>query len=442
MWRWILTGGMLPPLLLLCSVFFTVYLKGYPFRSPRRMLTALRGRKEGGVSSFRALTQALAGTLGVGNIVGVANAIAVGGAGAIFWMWVSAFAAMILKYAEILLGVAHRRMGERVFFGGAVYYLRDCLRSRSHSVLAFLLPTIFALLTLTDALSMGCMIQSNAVAMAIWEVAPVPSWVVGIALVCLTLPFLCRSGSEISALTEWLVPLMTLGYTVLSAAVLFLRADALGEAFGSIFRDAFNTSSMAGGVLGFLTCRALRVGTMRGLLSNEAGCGTSPTAHASAAARSASAQGVWGILEVFVDTILLCTATALVILVSPTGGNVMGNSMALTLNAFGAVLGDGAVCFLSLAVFCFGYATLLCWGGYGLEALRFLHVGKVGRAGFLLLFAGCTVWGCVGANAFVWDVADFTIAMMTAINLCALFWERDRIRRETLAWCRGESCSM
>lgn len=435
MLKWLLTGGLIPPLLLLVGLFFLFYLKGYPWRAPRRMLSAFAGEKKGKrTSPFRAMMLALAGTLGVGNIVGVANALAIGGAGAVFWMWISALFAMILKYAEILLAVSHRQTdGQGRHFGGAVYYIRDCFLSRRRARLAVIVPIVFAILMVVDALSMGCVIQVRAVGETLEEVVGIPTVYSGVLLVMLTLPLLARGTKGISALTEYLVPIMTAGYIILSVAVLILRRDALGQALLSIWQDAFAPESAVGGVSGFLLSRALRVGTMRGLLSNEGGCGTAPTAHAEADAKSPAHQGVWGIFEVFVDTILLCTATALVILVSSvetSSGGVM-----MTVTAYSSVLGGFAGWFFSAAVFCFGYATLLCWGSYGMESVRFLSPKRRWRVLYVFAFGLCILFGVRGAPEAVWNIADFAIAAMTAINLAVLLLLRREIKGET-----GEMC--
>ena len=437
MLKWLLTGGLIPPLLLLVGVFFLVYLKGYPWRAPRRMLSAFRSGGEGKNSSFRAMMLALAGTLGVGNIVGVANAIAIGGAGAVFWMWISALFAMLLKYAEILLAVSHRRTDKKGnFFGGAVYYIRDCFLARRWGRLAAVVPIVFAALMVVDALSMGCVIQVRAVGETMEQVVGIPPVYSGVLLVLLTLPLLARGTKGISALTEYLVPIMTAGYIILSVAVLILRRDAIGGVLLSICREAFTPESAVGGVSGFLLSRALRVGTMRGLLSNEGGCGTAPTAHAEADAKSPAHQGSWGIFEVFADTIVLCTATALVILVSgvdTTSGGVM-----MTVTAYSSVLGGFAEWFFSAAVFCFGYATLLCWGSYGMESVRFLSPRRRWRVLYVLVFGLCILFGVRGAPEAVWSIADFSIAAMTAINLFVLLLLRREVREETLCFAKNE----
>ena len=437
--RWIVTGGGVPILLMLSGGFFLFYLRGYPWRAPRRMMASLlRSEGKGGVSSFRALMMALAGTLGVGNIVGVANALFIGGAGAVFWMWISALVAMILKYAEILLAVRYRRTDfDGNFFGGAVYYIKEHFLSKGKRRIGMVLSSVFAVLMILDALTMGCVIQVNAVSSATEGVMGLSPFVCALLLLLFTVPLLVRGSRGISALTEYLVPIMTGGYIVLSVAVLIMRREALGEALSSIVTEAFSPRSAGGGIVGFLTSKALRVGTMRGLLSNEAGCGTAPSAHACADAKSPAAQGVWGIFEVFVDTILLCTATALVILVSGESISAYGSDgVMLTIRAYSSVLGDFAGWFFAAAVFCFGYATVLCWSGYGLENLKFLTKKPRWRRLYFIAVAAAIVFGAFAAPQSVWDVSDFAITALTGINLTVLLFMRKEIYSETERWSK------
>lgn len=428
----LLTGGGIPLLLAASALFFAIYLRGLPFLRPRAMLRALTEKRPGGISPFRAVTQALAGTLGVGNIAGVANAMALGGAGAIFWMWISALLAMILKYAEILLAVRYRETApDGSHTGGAVYYIRQSFANRRF---CGALALLFALLMILNSFTMGCVIQVNAVSSAFRGVLGIPPWMTAILLVLLTLPVIFRGSCGISALTEYLVPIMSLGFVILSVTVLVLRREALPGACLSIFREAFSPKSAAGGVLGFLTSRALRVGTMRGLLSNEAGCGTAPTAHAGANTSSPAAQGVWGIFEVFVDTILLCSLTALVILVNFPAAEVYAEApVMMTVAAFAASLGDGAGWFLSAAILCFGYATVICWADYGAQSLWAIKKSPRLKTFYLILFLCAVPLGCLVAPWAIWNLSDFAITALTTINLVALWGLRREIREETRA---------
>jgi len=391
------------------------------------------------MSPRRALLLALAGTLGVGNLVGVANAVWIGGAGAVFWMWISALVAMILKYSEILLAVAHRRCGNNGYFGGSYYYIKDELERRHHPKLAAFVGAMVAVLMVLNGMSMGCIIQANAVSTAFVGVAGISHWWIAGALVLLTLPIILRGTRGISALTEVLVPIMTGGYLILSIAVLVIRREALPSAFASIFREAFSKEAIGGGILGFATSRALRVGTMRGLMSNEAGCGTAPTAHAAADCESPASQGIWGIMEVFVDTILLCSATALVILVNYGEVSMLGeDAMMMSIRAYSSVLGGWAEWFFCAAVVSFAWATLLCWANYGMESVRFLSERKRWRYLYVAVFGACIAIGSVLAPGQIWTLADFAIAALTTVNLLFLLLMRKRIKRETDVWGRGE----
>lgn len=430
-------SGVLTPIALMgCGVGFLCYLRGGPLCHLRTVLRAMTRRdRAGGISPFRALTLALAGTLGVGNIVGVASAIAMGGAGAVFWMWISALVAMILKYAEIVLAVKHRRTDPSGNpYGGAMYYIRDSFTLTRPRIGTFLAAT-FAVLCIVDALSTGCVIQVNAVANAFEGVFGLPVWISGIVLTLLCIFLVGRDVASLSFLTERLVPLMTGGYLLLSAAVLILRADAIPEAFAGIFRDAFTPQSAAGGVLGFLLNRGVRYGTMRGLLSNEAGCGTAPIAHAAANTKSPVEQGFWGIFEVFVDTILLCTVTALVILVEPQVIEIYaGDGVMMTIGAYAETLGQGAACFLAVAVLLFGFATVLCWSHYGASCVSYLTRSPAAATAYRIAVCLSVLIGALVAPDSVWEVADFAIGTMTLINLFVLVRMRREIKRETVLY--------
>lgn len=431
--RWFFTGGLIPVCLLLCGGFFLCYLRGRPLTRPRGMWKALKMSSTDGVSPFRAVTLALAGTLGVGNIVGVANAILVGGAGAVFWMWVSALLAMILKYAEILLAVRYRKTRRNgSHYGGAPYYILDCFEQRKKHRAGVILSIVFSALMILNACSMGCVIQVNAVASAFDGVFGLSAVLCGVLLLLLTVPAIVRGVKGISALTEYLVPIMSCGYIILSVAVLWLRRDGILPAFTRIFQDAFSLQSATGGFFGFLTSRALRVGTMRGLLSNEAGCGTAPTAHACANTDSPAAQGVWGIFEVFVDTIVLCTLTALVILVAnPSLHDFGAPPVMMTVRSYSSVLGAWSEYFFAAAIFCFGYATVICWAGYGVESVRAITSKKRYRALYLLLFCACIIPASIAAPNAIWELSDFAIAALTSINLLVLLFMRREIKSET-----------
>lgn len=434
-----LSSVLTPGALLLCGLFFLAYLKGGPLCHPVAMLRAMLRKQPGeGVSPFRALTLALAGTLGVGNIVGVASAIALGGPGAIFWMWISALVAMLLKYAEIVLSQRYRvRDGAGNYHGGAMYYIVSAFSGGRLAWMGRGLAVVFALLCVADALSTGCVIQANAIAGALAGVWHIPVWVCGLLLALLTALIVGRGAEKLSFLTEWLVPLMSGGYLLLSLAVLWVRRAELGAAFGAIFAGVLHTGSIGGGVLGFVSLRAIRYGTMRGLLSNEAGCGTAPIAHASSRSDRPAEQGFFGIFEVFVDTILLCTMTALVILVSPEVIAIFGeNGVMMTIGAYAAVLGRPAACFLSVAVLLFGFATVVCWSHYGTECLLYLTGRRGWHFAYQLSVCLAVLVGAIAAPGSVWLAADLTIGLMTLINLYSLLCMRRQVKEETEIYFR------
>lgn len=424
-----LLGAAVPLVLVVFGIYFGFLLGWFHLLHPvRTVRLALRG---GGKKAFSSLTLALAGTLGVGNLVGVAAAIAGGGCGAVFWMWISALFAMILKYAEIVLAMRHKRVDkagrER---GAAMYYIYDGLTLRGYKVFGGLLAVVFACLLILNALTMGSLIQSEAACDALFLSFSVPKPVTSVILGAATLWVMLRGSEGIMRLTERLVPPMTVIVLILSVAALAIRAGEIPYAFSRIFREALDFRAAAGGIFGFLLSDALRLGTMRGLISNEAGCGTSPTAHAEADTKSPAAQGVFGIFEVFVDTILLCTVTALVIIVS--GVPLEGVSfMEMTLSSYSAVLGEWSSYIMSAAVLCFGFATVICWSHYGMAGVAYLSEKPTVKRIFCLVYALSVFFGGVSVSEFSWQIADLAIGAMTVINLFALFLLRKEIKEET-----------
>ncbi len=439
-------GTSVPILLIAAGVFYLIILKGSPLKSPLKMIKAMLAPNENekdGISPFRSVTMALAGTLGVGNIVGVASAIALGGFGAIFWMWISALVAMILKYAEIVLAVSHRRKRQKDILekenhGGAMYYIKDYFELNGKKKLGVILAAVFAVFCVIDSISMGCIVQVNAVSSAFWGVSGIPTWLCGGLLTIMTALVITKGTRGISALTEYLVPLMSLGYIVMSVAVMIVCRDRLPEAVGKIFRDAFSVSSSAGGVLGFLVSDALRFGTMRGLLSNEAGCGTAPFAHAASNTNEPAKQGVWGIFEVFVDTIILCTMTALVIILNYDDACAYASDgIMMTVKAYSAVLGKGAEYFLALAVLLFAYATVICWAQYGRESVSYLFPNKKRPTSiFMVVFCASVFIGSIIAPSEVWTLADFSIGSMTVMNVLIICLMSVEVRAITKRYFR------
>lgn len=428
-------GTMVPVLLILCGIYFFVYLRCFYVSHPIKTIKALitKNNKDG-ISPFSALTLALAGTLGVGNIVGVSSAISLGGYGAVFWMLISALLAMILKYAEIVLAVSHRRVDKNTGlpFGGAAYYIFDYFKDKNKRVVGKVLASVFSIFCVMDSLSMGCIVQINAISSAFGGVWNFPNWVIGIALAILCVIVISGNAKWISGFTEKTIPVMTVIYILISLFAIGLRWQGVQKAIVIIIEDAFDAASLSGGVIGFLISRSLRYGVMRGLVSNEAGCGTAPIAHACADTDSPARQGVFGIFEVFIDTVILCTLTALVIILSgEDSGKYILDPMMLALRAYSSILGDWAGYFLCISVLVFGISTVICWAHYGKESLRFLSRVEFSQKIYICIYTICVFLGSVFTPTFAWSLADFAIGGMTVINLLSLFLMRREVKYET-----------
>ena len=435
-----LLGGLTPILLIASGLFLSARLGFFWLCHPIKTIRSiLKKPKAGGVSPFRAVTLALSGTLGVGNIAGVAGAIALGGFGAIFWMWVSALCAMALKYSEIVLAVSHRRWERGAPYGGASYYIRDFFSSKNLPRLGTAVAAFFAAVCAVEVLSTGCGIQISASAEALESGFGLPRVAVGIFAALLTLYAAGGGVDTVSRLTVVAIPILSVGYILISALLLIIKGSAIPAAFAAIFSDAFDTDSLFGGALGFFSCRAVRFGAMRGLLSNEAGCGTAPFAHAGANTDDPAEQGIWGLFEVFFDTIVLCTVTALVIIASyGEVAQYAGEPIKMAIKAYACVLGRPAEIFLSVAVAAFGIATVVCCAHYGRECVRFLLNGRRGALFFGIWIALYSAFAAVGATLELrglWAVSDLTLGLMTLINLpvlCALGGETVRLSRKNL----------
>ena len=428
-----------PILLILSGLYFSIRLKFFYIRHPVKIIRSmLKRQKKDGISPFRAVTLALAGTLGVGNIAGVASSIAIGGFGSVFWMWISALVAMVLKYAEITLAIKHRRTDSSTgeHHGGASYYIYDHFAKNGKKIFGKALATVFALLCIVNAITMGCVIQSNAVSTSFEGVMNIKPWIIGATVALLCVIVISGNARWISSFSEKTVPIMTLGYIVLSLAVLAARRELICDAFAAIFKSAFTLRSAAGGVAGFGISRALKAGTMRGLMSNEAGCGTAPTAHAAAETDSPAKQGFWGIFEVFVDTILLCTLTALVIIVASLGGSqsillYKENPMMMTIKAYSSVLGGWSEYFMTISVLLFAFATMICWAHYGKESILYITKKRPFTVAYILIYCLFIFIGALTAPKLAWLAADLALGIMTIINLTVLFLMSDEVVDET-----------
>ncbi|MBE6696378.1 MAG: alanine:cation symporter family protein [Ruminococcaceae bacterium] len=420
-------GITVPLLLISAGIYFSFKLRCFHFLHPINSLKKMLKKEEGESSSespVHALCMALAGTLGVGNISGIALAIGFGGAGAIFWMWMSAFAAMIIRYAEIVLALDFRTYKNGEYTGSAMNYIK-----KSYGRAGKILAPVFAVLCIICSLFLGGIIQANVISECFFEIMGYPKIISGTVLCIATMLVVFGGAKKISSLTVKIVPVMTILYIFISLFVICSQAEHIPEVITTIFKDAFSVKSAGGGVLGILLSPALRTGVSRGLISNEAGCGTAPMAHARSTASAPSKQGLFGIFEVFVDTILLCTLTAFVILLSfesiPT---VSGGGIMLVIEAFAHTFGKNAGFLISVSIFFFAFATIVCWAFYGENCIRYFVNDSKKVKVFLFIFSVSLIYGSIAMPSLIWSVTDFIISAMTVINIGAVILMADRVK--------------
>ncbi len=426
-------GSILPIFLIGAGLFFIIYMKGLPIIRPRAVIAPFLRKeiKKDGISPRSALWLALGGVLGVGNIVGVSASIFFGGAGSVFWMCVSAMLAAILKYAETLLALSRRKKG---LTSTTSEYIKDVLAEKKHPKLGAAMSVIFAILCLVNSLSLGCFIQVNAMVGVCENILGINSLITG--TVCAALIIAVSSGGlkRISSATNKIVPFMSILFFLMSIAALVIRAEKIPAALADILKSAFESdkSAILGGIGGFFISKSVRIGVMRGLISNEAGAGTSPMAHSTSSTDSPAEQGFLGILEVFIDTVFLCTLTALVILVSyPEVEHFADNSVMMTVGAYSAALGSTAEAVMCLLVMLFGLATVFCQCFYGKACLSYLTKSKAAEAILTLIYGAAALAASQTPPGEVWGIADLSIGIMTLINISVLILERKRIRKET-----------
>jgi AGCS family alanine or glycine:cation symporter len=370
------------------------------------------GRGEGSVTPFQAVATALASTVGVGNIAGVATAISIGGPGALFWLWVSGVLGMCTKYGEIVVALHYRERDESgVMRGGAMYTLKKLGLPW--------LGGIFALLTAVAAFGIGNMVQANSVAESLNASFGVPPITTAVVVIVLTAVVILGGIKRIGEFTSVLVPFMAIVYLGGGFVILVTHADRLPDAMSLVFDGAFSGSAAAGGFAGSTMMLALRYGVARGLFSNEAGLGSAPMVHAAAQTDHPVRQGLYGIFEVFVDTILICTMTGLVILVTGTW-STGATGAALSAKAFETGLpGTWGHIIVTVGIVLFAYSTVIGWSYYGETGIVYL-LGARATVPYRLLWLVGIYFGATGSLHVVWDVADTLNGLMALPNLVGL----------------------
>ena len=403
-----------------------------------------RDASDGAITPFQAVCTALAATVGTGNIAGVAGAIAIGGPGAIFWMWVSALFGMCTKYAEVTLAVHYREInanGELV--GGPMYYIKNGLSKKWHW-----LAYLFAAFGVLTVFGTGNATQVNTITTAInsallnynvisESAVSTSNLIIGIIIAILIAMILLGGIKRIGHVTEKLVPFMALLYILLGLGVILLNIQNVPAVFVSIFRGAFQPRAVTGGiVLSMFT--SLKKGVSRGIFSNEAGLGTGSIAHACADTKKPVKQGMFGIFEVFTDTIVMCTLTALVILCSGVAvdyGKAAGAE--LTILGFTSTYGSWVSIFTAVAMCCFAFSTAVGWGLYGARCIEFLFSEKVIKP-FMVIYSLVAILGATANLGLMWSIAETFNGLMAIPNLIALFLLSGTVVKLTKEYFAGE----
>ena len=411
----IVWGAPMLVLLVGTGVYLTIILKGMQFWAlPHAMKLIFHKESdgEGEISHFAALMTALAATVGIGNIVGVATAITLGGPGAVFWMWMTGLVGMATKYSEAVLAVKYRQRGHHHGYkGGPMYYLRYGLGMPK-------LAMAFAVFTAIAAFGIGNMTQANAVAQILSSEMNIPTWTTGIVLLTLTAVVILGGIKSIGNFTSFLVPFMILIYVAFSLVILAMNFDKLGGAFNLIFYHAFNPIAASGGFIGATMAAAIRYGVARGVFSNESGLGSAPIAAAAAKTNDPVRQALVSMTQTFIDTLVVCTMTALIILISPYWEQGVSPS-AITMQSFQLYLGSLGGIVVIVSTVLFAYSTILGWSYYGEKAFEYIFGERYIRLYRVLFIAGVMV-GSMMKLEFVWNFSDLTNGLMAIPNLIAL----------------------
>ena len=417
----------LPIIILAAGIFMLFRLKGFFIVRPK---STYRGMLSGGTgenSPLRVLSVSLAGTIGVGNIVGVAVAISLGGIGSVFWMWISAFASMVLKYAEIVLAMRYRSFSaDGSCRGGPMYYMTRGIGGKLGKALAAIFCGVGAL----ASFCLGNIVQVSAASDAAERTFGLPKIIYGIVFALLCALVIFGGFRKISSFTVVVMPIVCLLYIVLAMRIILMNIGSLPRIFADIMREAFTPESGVGGIFGYLISSAMRHGTAKGTFSHEAGSGTAPMSHAQSSEKSAAKQGLYGIFEVFFDTIVICTMTALVIIIAGFAESNAG-SMDIVISAFEKYYGtfSGYIFTFSMAIFAF--STVICWSYYGRCFIEYFTSKKAPVTIYLALYCLCVVAGSVMRQGLIWELADLAVAVMTSINLASVMMLWKEVALET-----------
>ena len=364
------------------------------------------------ITQFQALSTALAATIGTGNIVGVATALTLGGAGAIFWMWVSAIFGMMTNFAENVLGIFYRYKNEKGdWVGGPMVYIEKGLGLKWLAIL-------FSIFCIGASFGIGNMTQINSISESLESSFDIPTYVTGIVAIVLVALVILGGIKRIGKVAERIVPFMALLYVIAAIIIVCINIQTIPSVFATIFKEAFNFRAVGGGVAGTVFAQAIKMGFKRGVFSNEAGLGSSVIVHSASNVKEPVKQGMWGIFEVFFDTIIVCTLTALVILSTDALETGLGGAQ-LSIEAFKSVFGSGAGVFMSVALSLFAFTTLLGWSYYGQIAMEYI-AGVKSIVYYKVIFLAVMFFGATMHLELIWNISDTLNAFMAIPNLIAV----------------------
>ena len=411
-------GQVLIIMLLACGIWFTVKLGGVQLRHFGHMFSLLKGSNtstKDGISSFQALCTSLSARVGTGNLAGVAVAISLGGAGAIFWMWMIALLGMATGFAESVLGQLYKVRDENgEFRGGPAYYIKQGL-NKTWLAVAFSLCLFFGYGFVFSA------VQANTITDALNNAYSFPTEYVGLAIIALAALIVVGGLKSIARFAEFVVPFMGIGYVLVALAITFINISELPAMLLDIVKSAFGLQEAGAGALG----AAIKNGIQRGLYSNEAGSGSVPHAAASAVPNPNHpvSQGYIQMLGVFLDTLVLCTSTAFIILLAGGSSSDQMEGIRLTQDAMSSHLGEGGTDFVAAAISLFAFTSVVANYAYGESNLHMFKLdNKIGRAVYTIGYLGMIYWGAQAALPQVWTMADMALGLMTVINIIAIVW--------------------
>ena len=411
-------GQVLIIMLLACGIWFTVKLGGVQLRHFGHMFSLLKGSNtstKDGISSFQALCTSLSARVGTGNLAGVAVAISLGGAGAIFWMWMIALLGMATGFAESVLGQLYKVRDENgEFRGGPAYYIKQGL-NKTWLAVAFSLCLFFGYGFVFSA------VQANTITDALNNAYSFPTEYVGLAIIALAALIVVGGLKSIARFAEFVVPFMGIGYVLVALAITFINISELPAMLLDIVKSAFGLQEAGAGALG----AAIKNGIQRGLYSNEAGSGFVPHAAASAVPNPNHpvSQGYIQMLGVFLDTLVLCTSTAFIILLAGGSSSDQMEGIRLTQDAMSSHLGEGGTDFVAAAISLFAFTSVVANYAYGESNLHMFKLdNKIGRAVYTIGYLGMIYWGAQAALPQVWAMADMALGLMTVINIIAIVW--------------------